>query len=714
MDPAGNGGKNTPRCLVEFSSLSDVDLGGYRHLGYGYGTLGLVTLDDAVFLCIVTGFSPAATLRPGETVLRIESVDFCMFRGLAFCRVILTVAVCLSNASYESLLSEESEGQYPTDELTRVLGLEDREGPTDHPFLALKKLLSDGSFYYSLDFDITQRLQDRYDTHALRGLNKPQNLDINADEDMLWNSYMIKPLLLFRSRLPEKLEFDSSHFLTWVIRGFASTIPVSAAAPGLAQSHIQEPSLLTVISRQSWRRAGTRFNARGVDDDGNVANFVQTETVFWIPPDITFSYAQIRGSVPIFWEQAPGFLPGQQRIDVSRSVEATQPAFDHHFGFLGSKYGSVHVINLLSKEKRGEAELSTKLREHIAKSPVEAEAFSDRQVTEFDFHAECRGPLGYGATAHLESELAHALHDFMYFLGISTETSISESQGSSQSGLSAVSQQRGVFRTNCLDCLDRTNYVQTIMSSAALGSFLRHQGGTLTSSLQRAHSTVWADNGDALSSIYAGTGALKSSFTRNGKVSFAGALSDVRKSATRLYVNNFSDNLRQKTIDLLLGRLAKQIPVQLYDPINDLVAEELEGRASEYTSTKPITIWTGTFNLTGRNIESSKADLAPWLFSTTLHQPTIFAVAFQEIVPLSPQQIMSTDPTTRKAWETAVRNCLNPELEGISDYVLLRSSQLVGTALMIFVRADALHEIRHVEASTKKASLLRLSWYYGY
>jgi len=33
---------------------------------------------------------------------------------------------------------------------------------TDHPFLALKKLLGDGSFYYSLNFDLTDRLQNRY------------------------------------------------------------------------------------------------------------------------------------------------------------------------------------------------------------------------------------------------------------------------------------------------------------------------------------------------------------------------------------------------------------------------------------------------------------------------------------------------------------------------------------------------------------------------
>ena len=56
----------------------------------------------------------------------------------------------------------------------------------------------------------------------------------------------------------------------------------------------------------------------------------------------------------------------------------------------------------------------------------------------------------------------------------------------------------------------------------------------------------------ALSKIYAGTGALKSSFTRHGKMSLAGAIADARKSATRMYINNFADKGRQNTIDMLL------------------------------------------------------------------------------------------------------------------------------------------------------------------
>lgn len=69
--------KTTPRCLVEFVPISSVDLKGYRVLGDGHGTLGLVTLGEDVFLCVVTGSSRAATIKPGETVSRINNVDFC-------------------------------------------------------------------------------------------------------------------------------------------------------------------------------------------------------------------------------------------------------------------------------------------------------------------------------------------------------------------------------------------------------------------------------------------------------------------------------------------------------------------------------------------------------------------------------------------------------------------------------------------------------------
>ncbi|KAJ5218285.1 uncharacterized protein N7498_000384 [Penicillium cinerascens] len=683
------GAKGPPRCQVEFSDVSSVDLGSYRPLGAGYGTLGLITLNDDVFVCVVTGASQAATVRPGETVSRIDNVGF----------------YCLNRPEYEYGMDYETGSHFAAEE--RAAG-EGKEMVTDHPFLALKKLLSDGSFYYCLDFNLTDRLQNRAD--------KSTAFDIDTlDEDMLWNSYMINPLLLFRSHLPpsDKAKLDASQLLTCVIRGYAGTLKVPATISILPQVRTNFPSLLTIISRQSSRRAGTRFNSRGIDDDGNVANFVETEMILWVAPGITFSYAQVRGSVPIFWEQAPGLIPGQQKIEITRSSEATQHAFNQHFETLELQYGAVHVVNLLSQLRSGEAELTAKFREHISRSslrqkedPVKSGRRNLLRATEYDFLAETRGPAGYEASSQIKYELADSLDGFAYFLSedVARSAGSADDKDDVASSSSVILQQEGVFRTNCLDCLDRTNLVQTIISSMALESFLSQQGGRLSSDIQMRHSTLWADNGDALSKIYAGTGALKSSFTRHGKMSLAGALADARKSATRLYVNNFTDKARQKTIDLLLGRLAHQIPVYLYDPMNDLVTEELSRRASEYSSTKHIRLWVGSFNVNGRD-EGPGADLTPWLFpeaDDANEDPTVFAVGFQEIVDLSPQQIMSTDPSTRKVWEKAVQQCLNnrARMKGTSKYVLLRSGQLVGAALMIYVKLDALKEIKNVEGTT--------------
>jgi len=88
-----------PRCLVEFSSLSRIDTNSYRLLGYGYGTLGLITVDEDVFVCVVTGSSQAATVRPGETISRISNVDFC-----TLCRITHRAFLTICSLPYPSSL----------------------------------------------------------------------------------------------------------------------------------------------------------------------------------------------------------------------------------------------------------------------------------------------------------------------------------------------------------------------------------------------------------------------------------------------------------------------------------------------------------------------------------------------------------------------------------------------------------------------------------
>jgi hypothetical protein len=421
---------------------------------------------------------------------------------------------------------------------------------------------------------------------------------------------MIAPLVEFRSRLVahEREALDKSRILTSAIRGFVLTITIPSSSAPLRTTRTGLPSSLTLISRLSCRRAGTRFNSRGIDDDGNVANFVESETIYWSPSvvgqndpatsekpaGICFSYAQIRGSVPVFWEQAPGLLPGQQKITVTRSAEGAQPAFDKHFAELEQNYGGVHIVNLLSETKPGEAELTKLYRNGVkysALNRVMEKGSQDHQLlreTEFDFHAETKGPNGYEAASMIRRLIDSSAEGFAYYLSEDLEDSADDVHEQIRRRTVVVLQQEGVFRTNCLDCLDRTNLIQTIISQMAMESFLSHRGERAASDFWMRHSSLWADNGDALSRIYAGTGALKSSFTRHGKMSLAGAIADARKSATRLYINNFADKGRQNTIDVLLGRLVGQTPVHLFDPMNDFVTAELSKRSVEYQSTETI------------------------------------------------------------------------------------------------------------------------------
>ncbi|KAL8857049.1 MAG: hypothetical protein Q9178_006341 [Gyalolechia marmorata] len=648
--------RSIPKCVVEFAALDSLDLSAYRSLHPSgiHGTLGLINIDTDTFLCVISA------------------------------------AIRVATASSH--------------------GLDLQESAIDHPCIELKKILSGGTFYYSVDFDLTNRLQDR--------LSEGSAFDIDSlDEDFLWNAYMIDPLIRFRSRLSkdERYILDTSRMLTSAIRGFVITVTISAAASPLQNLNSNYPSTLTLLSRLSCRRAGTRFNSRGVDDDGYVANFVESETVLWHPSGLCFSYAQVRGSVPIFWEQATGLLPNQQKIQITRSPEATQPAFDKHFERLELTYGTVHILNLMSATRVGEVDLTARYQHHIQHSPRNRAigsqgSFEHRLIqTPFDFHAETKGPSGYEAASMVRRLIQERADSFAYFLcDIIDETKDNSGHFEKPRGSqpAVILQQQGVFRVNCLDCLDRTNLVQTILSQMAIELFLGQRSERATTDFWMRHSSIWADNGDALSKIYAGTGALKSSFTRHGKMSLAGAIADARKSATRIYINNFADKARQNTVDMLLGRLVEQHPVYLYDPINDFVDSELQERAHEFTTAETIHIYAGTFNLNGKGA-TVQEDLSTWLrppLSSQKGQPDIVAVGFQEIVELSPQQIMSTDPSRRQVWEQAVRLTINNKMKDSTqeEYVLLRTGQLVGAALIVFVKSSALKKIKNVEGSVKK------------
>lgn len=75
----------------------------------------------------------------------------------------------------------------------------------------------------------------------------------------------------------------------------------------------------------------------------------------------------------------------------------------------------------------------------------------------FDFHAECRR-LRWDRLNVLLDRLAPELEQMGYFLLLEDGT--------------LLSAQDGVFRTNCIDCLDRTNVVQSMIAKRVLNDVL--------------------------------------------------------------------------------------------------------------------------------------------------------------------------------------------------------------------------------------------------
>jgi hypothetical protein len=309
--------------------------------------------------------------------------------------------------------------------------------------------------------------------------------------------------------------------------------------------------LLTLISRRSIKRAGLRYLRRGTDDEGCTANSVETEQILSTPTfstaqDKIFAFTQIRGSIPLFFSQSPYSLKPQ--VTTWGSFDTNARAFKKHFLDLSSRYGDVFCDSLI--DKHGTEAKIGELYERHAKALNEDGGIDGKGkqlgFEWFDFHNVCRGMRFENV-----SKLMDSIEPFMKSSGW---VEISEDQ--------IQQKQSGILRTNCMDCLDRTNVVQSACARTALEAQLSM--GNYSIDLQNDPSTswfntLWADNGDAISRQYAGTAALKGDFTRTRKRQITGALTDFGLTLTRYYNNIVNDYFAQAVIDYLLGRATDTI-----------------------------------------------------------------------------------------------------------------------------------------------------------
>ncbi|KAM8742413.1 synaptojanin-1 isoform 6-T7 [Acanthopagrus schlegelii] len=561
-----------------------------------------------------------------------------------------------------------------------------KNDPGDEDRIAeVRKVLNSGHFYFAwsatgVSMDLSLNAHRRI-------------LEDTTDNRFFWN---------------QSLHLHLKHYGVncddWLLRLMCGGVEIRTIYAGHKQAKA------CIFSRLSSERAGTRFNVRGTNDDGQVANFVETEQVIFLDDRVS-SFIQIRGSIPLFWEQ-PGIQVGSHRVKLSRGFEANAPAFERHFTALRQLYGKQVIINLLGS-KEGEHMLSKAFQSHLKAS----EHASAVKMVNFDYHQNVKG----GKTDKLHSVLKPYLSKFIEECGFfyySGEMGITRTQG-------------GTIRTNCLDCLDRTNSVQAFFALEMLPKQLEEMGLTekpqLVARFQEVFRTMWSANGDSVSKIYAGTGAL------DGKAK-AGKLKDGARSVTRTIQNNFFDSSKQEAIDIL--RLGSTLNSDLADKARALlttsslyVTEPVLQSASprvllgmcqnyqKYTRPKQIRVCVGTWNVNGgkqfRSIAFRNQTLNDWLldapkkaghpdFQDSKANPIdIFAIGFEEMVELNAGNIVSASTTNQKLWAAELQKNISRD----HKYVLLASEQLVGVCLFVFIRPQHAPFIRDVAVDTVKTGM---------
>eukprot|EP00128_Syssomonas_multiformis_P012082 Colp12_sorted_trinity150504_noHs@19516 len=128
---------------------------------------------------------------------------------------------------------------------------------------------------------------------------------------------------------------------------------------------------------------------------------------------------------------------------------------------------------------------------------------------------------------------------------------------------------------------------------------------------------------------------------------------------------------------------------QMFQKIKEQwVAKQMKLREPEYVKEKPLRVFIGTFNVNGK---VPKESLAPWLYDES--QPDIYAIGFQEL-DLSAEAFVFNDSTREEDWAKCIEAGLGPN----NTYVKLKSKQLVGMLLTIYVKASLQPHISDVQA----------------
>ncbi|CCF60470.1 hypothetical protein KAFR_0K01150 [Kazachstania africana CBS 2517] len=400
------------------------------------GILGLIAINGGVFLGVISGAQNVGFPRwkmtvngvePSESIFKVLDVDF----------------YSLDSNVYDLFLLERSEQNH--EKLSH-----------EHPCASLKKLYSDGSFYFSKDFDLSNIVKN----HGL-----PHNLEYtidNQDIAFIWNSSLTTELITWRSRIPlaEKQYFDSSGILTFVIRGFCKTLLVEDGS---------NTSSVTIISRISTENKKKALDTDGLSTNGKVSGFVETEVVV-TTNNFVFSYTQLSANIPLFWEVIDSQILYGRKVRITKDAVHTQAPFDRHFDSLEGKYGVVSILNLIKPK-------------------------SDTQESLAQLYKQCAEAKGLKITnvEYSSAILSKSPHKLLYLL----RQDIFEFGAFAYDINKGIyfGKQTGVLRISAFDSIEKQIMVEKIVSKDILELATNELSDfDVTSSFIDAHDRIWHEN----------------------------------------------------------------------------------------------------------------------------------------------------------------------------------------------------------------------------
>jgi len=419
------------------------------------------------------------------------------------------------------------------------------------------------NFFFSYTYDLTRSLQENFLSNTSQPFPPPPFKDMFA-----WNYFLTRELEECTNSL------SSFHWQMPIIHGAFVQRKLNDYGRSLN---------VILLARRSRHFAGTRYLKRGVSEQGKVANDVEHEQIVHdeskaVSNGVFSSYLQVRGSIPTFWTQESSVTMPKPPIELNR-VDPTYTATQLHFEDLLKRYGSpIVVLDLVKQSEKREREVrvGNEYRhaiDHLNLS-IESESHKIRYCALDYSHISKHRHLDVSTS--LNEVSTWAVNQTGFFCSapqwkITKGGNIEPFNEMDYQAASVFSknigvptfamEQTGVLRTNCIDCLDRTNVAQFSAGVEAMEQQLVVMGVRCSPKLDPSSNIVrvlidmYVDIGDHIALQYGGSEAHKK-VTAERSESIAGPIGkhkELLTSIRRYYSNAFTDRLKQDAMNLFLG-----------------------------------------------------------------------------------------------------------------------------------------------------------------